>query len=75
MAMMKGIADKDAMMEQMMAAPPEAEETEDTGPKALVDQAIARVQAYVENPEQVTPQTVQELLTMLQQASDMLGAD
>jgi len=74
MPMQPGVSDRDVMMEQMLAQPmPEQEEAND--PKALIDMAIERVMAYSQNPEQVTPETVQELLEMLQQASAALGGE
>jgi hypothetical protein len=71
---MKGVADRDSMMQDMLAqAQPPAPEQEQDDPKALIDAAIERIAAYAENPEQVTPETIQELLGMLQQASAALG--
>lgn len=75
---MRGVSDADMAMEAMMekpmaapAVPPQGQDGQD--PKSLIDAAIERVNAYVEDPSQVTPETVQELLGMLQQASDALG--
>ena len=76
---MKGVADRDQMMQDMLsqAKGPEAPapEQEQNDPKSLIDAAIERISAYAENPDQVTPETIQELLGMLQQASAALGGD
>jgi hypothetical protein len=73
---MKGVADRDQMMQDMLGAaqaPKPDQQDQPTDPKSLIDEAIQRVSDYAENPEDVTPDTVQELLALLQQASDALG--
>lgn len=78
---MKGVADRDQMMQDMLSqakgpeAPAPGQEQEQNDPKSLIDAAIERISAYAENPDQVTPETIQELLGMLQQASAALGGD
>jgi hypothetical protein len=46
--------------------------TEDNDPKSLIDTALEQATSYVENPELVTPETLQDLVTLLQQASAAL---
>jgi len=74
---MKGVADRDSMMQDMLAkaGPPAqaAPAQEPNDPKALIDSAIEQIAAYAENPDQVTPETIQQLIEMLQQASAALG--
>ena len=67
---MRGQSDADMLKEQMLRTPMEQEQND---PKSLIDGAIERISAYAENPDQVTPETIQELLEMLQQASEALG--
>lgn len=73
--MAQGLSQRDALMEEMMAPGglPIEQEAQPNDPKTLIDAAIERVMSYVENPAEVTPETVQELLEMLQQASAALG--
>lgn len=75
--MAKGVADRDQMMQDMLAQAGSAQQPEQApnDPKALIDAAIERISTYAENPDQVTPETIQELLGMLQQASAALGGD
>jgi len=48
---------------------------EPNDPKDIIDQAVAKVSDYIDNPEQVTPETLQELLAMLQHVSEALGPE
>lgn len=78
--MTKGVADRDSMMQDMLAnaqmpQPADQEQQNENDPKTLIDAAIERISAYAENPDEVTPETIQELLQMLQQASQALGGE
>lgn len=75
--------DRNQIMQGMLAqmgpnvpnAPGAQDTPEPNDPKDIIDQAVAKVSDYIDNPEQVTPETLQELLAMLQQASTALGPE
>lgn len=75
MAMQPGMSDRDALMEQMMqpGALPMEQEQDQADPAVLLDGAIQQLQSYIENPAEVTPETVQQLMDTLIQAREALG--
>lgn len=75
--------DRNQIMQGMLAQmgpnvpnDPNAQDTpEPNDPKDIIDQAVDQVSNYIDNPEQVTPETLQDLLAMLQKASAALGPE
>jgi hypothetical protein len=67
--------DREQLMESMLGAATGAPEPQESDPKSLLDSAIERVNSYIANPAEVTPETLQELASMLQQASAALAPE
>lgn len=65
--------DRQQLMESMLSSATGEPEAND--PVALLDNAIAQASSYIANPAEVTPETLQELVAMLQQVKMALGSD
>ena len=70
--MPKGVADRDQMMQDMLAQMPAPQEQEQD-PAEMVAAAIDQVNSYIDNPNEVTPETLQALKASLEQVLQALG--